>query len=181
MADSDSILQLGIEAARAGDKAEARELFRLVTRENPSNAQGWLWLAGVAEDRDEKRAALERVVAIEPSNDLARKGLAAIGGGQGSTPSVAHDAVTTPVPPPTPAVAHRHRNSDRCSNEPDVPDPDAGQPQAHVNMMCRMLPHPAAVTVDGWTTPTYDAEEFDLQDYQQSQAAGTGSNASPHQ
>ena len=58
MADSDSILQLGIEAARAGDKAEARELFRLVTREDPTNKDGWLWLAGVAEDRAEKRVAL---------------------------------------------------------------------------------------------------------------------------
>src|SRR5688500_15914950 len=80
MADSDSILQLGIEAARAGDKAEARELFRLVTREDPGNVQGWLWLAGVAEDREEKRAALEHVLDLDPANDLARKGLAALAG-----------------------------------------------------------------------------------------------------
>src|SRR5436190_904356 len=35
MADTESILQLGIEAARAGDKDEARNLFRLLTREPP--------------------------------------------------------------------------------------------------------------------------------------------------
>lgn len=161
MADSDSILQLGIEAARAGDKAEARELFRLVTREAPNNAQGWLWLAGVAEDREEKRAALERVVTIEPANDLARKGLAAIGGPRGSTPAVAHDAVTLPVPPATtPAVP------------PAVDDPDAGPDTQGASSGARQytVPDtaaPAAVTVDGWTTPTIDPEEFDLQDYQQ--------------
>lgn len=49
MADSDSILQLGIEAARDGNREEARNLFRLLTRQDPSNAQAWLWLAGVAE------------------------------------------------------------------------------------------------------------------------------------
>ena len=61
MADTESILQLGIEAARAGDKEEARNLFRLLTRETPEDPQAWLWLAGVAEDREEKRAALEQV------------------------------------------------------------------------------------------------------------------------
>lgn len=76
---SDSILQLGIEAARVGDKEEARSLFRLFTRQEPENAQGWLWLAGVAEGRDERQHALERVLASEPDNELARKGLQAMG------------------------------------------------------------------------------------------------------
>ncbi|WP_413228755.1 tetratricopeptide repeat protein, partial [Chloroflexus sp.] len=58
MADPDSILQLGVEAARKGEKDEARKLFRLLTREHPENIQGWLWLAGVAEDREERQAAL---------------------------------------------------------------------------------------------------------------------------
>src|SRR5688572_21261417 len=79
MADTESIMRLGIEAARAGDKEEARNLFRLLTREQPDNPQSWLWLAGVAEDREEKRAALERVLTLEPTNDLARKGLQALG------------------------------------------------------------------------------------------------------
>jgi hypothetical protein len=35
-------------------------LFRLLTRETPEDPQSWLWLAGVAEDREEKRAALNK-------------------------------------------------------------------------------------------------------------------------
>ncbi|HZG66794.1 MAG TPA: hypothetical protein VEZ12_08625, partial [Herpetosiphonaceae bacterium] len=166
MADSDSILQLGIEAARAGDKAEARELFRLVTRENPDNAQGWLWLAGVAENRDEKRAALERVVALEPHNDLAQKGLAAIGGARAASPPPAPDAAPAAVPTApmastaatpslaeVPAAAAPAPPRARQYDVPDAAPPD-------------MTP-PAAAGAGSWTAPTYDAEEFDLPDYQQ--------------
>jgi hypothetical protein len=105
MADSESILQLGIEAARAGDKAEARELFRLVTREDPRNRQGWLWLAGVAEDREEKRAALQHVIEIDPNNELARKGLAALDHGRIPAPSAAPAptaAASSPMAPSAP-------------------------------------------------------------------------------
>ena len=48
MAESDTILQLGIEAAREGNRDEARNLFSLLTRQEPDNVQAWLWLAGVA-------------------------------------------------------------------------------------------------------------------------------------
>ena len=79
MAEPESILQLGIEAARDGNKEEARSLFRLLTRQEPQNAQAWLWLAGVAENRAERQSALEHVVRIEPDNEMAIKGLQALG------------------------------------------------------------------------------------------------------
>ncbi|MGB9633862.1 MAG: hypothetical protein ACPL8I_11055, partial [Chloroflexaceae bacterium] len=71
MAEPDSILQLGIEAARDNKKEEARQLFRLLTRQEPTNIQGWLWLAGVAENREERQAALERVLELDPDNEMA--------------------------------------------------------------------------------------------------------------
>jgi hypothetical protein len=79
MAESDTILQLGIEAAREGNREEARNLFSLLTRQEPDNVQAWLWLAGVAESTDERRAALERVVDLDPSNEMAQRGLQAMG------------------------------------------------------------------------------------------------------
>ncbi len=79
MTDPDSILQLGIEAAREGNNEEARNLFRLLTRQNNHDVRAWLWLAGVAENRDERRAALERVIEIAPTNDLALRGLQSLG------------------------------------------------------------------------------------------------------
>lgn len=96
MAEPDSILQLGIEAARDGNKEEARNLFRLLTRQEPSNAQAWLWLAGVAENREERQAALERVVELEPNNEMAVKGLQALG----VRPEARHPVAPPPVREP---------------------------------------------------------------------------------
>nr|HRC77229.1 hypothetical protein [Kouleothrix sp.] len=79
MAESDTILQLGIEAAREGNREEARNLFGLLTRQDPTNLQAWLWLAGVAEGPDQRRAALEHVVELDPTNEMALKGLQAMG------------------------------------------------------------------------------------------------------
>jgi len=79
MAESDTILQLGIEAAREGNREEARNLFGLLTRQEPDNAQAWLWLAGVADGPEQRRAALERAVELDPSNEMAVKGLQAMG------------------------------------------------------------------------------------------------------
>jgi hypothetical protein len=79
MADSDQILQLGIEEARNGNREAARNLFELLTRQEPDNAQAWLWLAGVADGTDQRREALQRVMALEPDNEMARKGLQAMG------------------------------------------------------------------------------------------------------
>lgn len=106
MAEPDSILQLGIEAARDNKKEEARQLFRLLTRQEPTNVQGWLWLAGVAETREERQAALERVLELDPDNEMALKGLRALG--VTVTPRSATSestASTTPEAPARPSEA----------------------------------------------------------------------------
>jgi hypothetical protein len=106
MAESDTILQLGIEAAREGNREEARNLFGLLTRQEPDNAQAWLWLAGVAEGPEQRRAALERVVQLDPNNEMAVKGLQAIG----VTPPARSDqpaANAASAPPPAPAAPER--------------------------------------------------------------------------
>jgi len=155
MADTQSILQLGIEAARAGDKAEARELFRLVTREDPNNAQGWLWLAGVAEDREEKRAALERVTQIDPANELARKGLAALGGASAvaATPS-------PPAPPPPPAPGPA--NDGDIADAFDSIDSYASAPESTRARIYDNQPE----QVGGYVPPDFGDEDYDLSEYQ---------------
>ncbi|MCS6881803.1 MAG: hypothetical protein RMK84_07475 [Oscillochloridaceae bacterium] len=107
MAEPDSILQLGIEAARDNKKEEARQLFRLLTRQEPTNVQGWLWLAGVAENREERQAALERVLELDPDNEMAIKGLKALGV-HPATPAPSAPVEPAPAPPvadATPAAA----------------------------------------------------------------------------
>ncbi len=104
MAEPDSLMQLGIEAARDGNKEEARNLFRLLTLQDPANAQAWLWLAGVAETREERQAALERVVELDPKNEMAVKGLQALGVRPESVaraPAIPPPAPVTPPPAPS--------------------------------------------------------------------------------
>ncbi|KPV49791.1 hypothetical protein SE17_30630, partial [Kouleothrix aurantiaca] len=111
MAESDTILQLGIEAAREGNREEARNLFGLLTRQDPGNVQAWLWLAGVADGPDQRRAALERVVELDPTNEMAVKGLQAMGvkpttklaDADASAPTIAAPVSSASVPPPPPA------------------------------------------------------------------------------
>lgn len=83
MADANEILSLGMDAARDGNREEARNLFTLLTRQDPDNIQAWLWLAGVSDDPRQRRAALERALEIDPQNDMALRGLRALNGVQG--------------------------------------------------------------------------------------------------
>ncbi len=83
MADANEILALGMDAARDGNREEARNLFTLLTRQDPDNIQAWLWLAGVSDDPRQRRAALERALEIDPQNDMALRGLRALNGVQG--------------------------------------------------------------------------------------------------
>lgn len=80
MADAKEILQLGIEAARDGNREEARNLFALLTKQNPTNIQAWLWLAGVSDNASQRRNALERALQIDPQNEMALRGLRALSG-----------------------------------------------------------------------------------------------------
>jgi len=116
MAEPDSLMQLGIEAARDGNKEEARNLFRLLTLQDPANAQAWLWLAGVAETREERQAALERVVELDPKNEMAVKGLQALGV---RPESVARVPATPPPAPVTPPPAPSAGDDDPFGDDDD--------------------------------------------------------------
>lgn len=124
MAESDTILQLGIEAAREGNREEARNLFGLLTRQDPNNVQAWLWLAGVAEGPDQRRVALERVVELDPTNEMAVKGLQAMGArptsrlADDAAPTVAAAAVP-PAPEPSQAEARELTDEERYAAELD--------------------------------------------------------------
>jgi hypothetical protein len=71
--DIQNLIREGVAAARAGDLAEARELFQQVTEADPDNERGWLWLATVTNDPTEKRIYIENVLQINPDNDRAQQ------------------------------------------------------------------------------------------------------------
>jgi tetratricopeptide (TPR) repeat protein len=72
---TDDLLKQGIAAARNGRKAEAREKLLLVVELDDHNEQAWLWLSGVVETDIDRRVCLENVLALNPDNAAAQKGL----------------------------------------------------------------------------------------------------------
>ena len=66
------LLQLGIDAAHAGRRQEARELFLQVVDIDPQNETAWMWLTGFVDDLDDKIIACENVLTINPSNEKVR-------------------------------------------------------------------------------------------------------------
>jgi hypothetical protein len=120
MAESDTILQLGIDAAREGNREEARNLFGLLTRQEPDNLQAWLWLAGVADGPEERRAALERVLELDPTNEMASKGLQTMGGESAARPAERETAAAPAAAAPSAAPAREMSDEERFAAELDM-------------------------------------------------------------
>lgn len=76
--NSKSLLKSGIAAAKAGQRERACTFLRRVVEYDEENIPAWLWLSGVVESLDERRTCLEQVLALDPQNAVARKGLAQI-------------------------------------------------------------------------------------------------------
>lgn len=72
-------LKAGITAARAGRRDEAQALLMQVVDVDERNEHAWLWLSGVVEGMADRRVCLENVLALNPDNELAQRGLAQLG------------------------------------------------------------------------------------------------------
>jgi hypothetical protein len=94
-----SLLAQGITAAKAGDKSMARQLLTRAVRRNPDSETAWLWLSAVLDTPQGRAFCLRKVVALNPANQMAQRGLAAL--------AVLEKAATGPVvvaqPPPLPS------------------------------------------------------------------------------
>ncbi len=86
-------LKAGVAAAKAHKNTSARILLNVVVGDEPENELAWLWLANAAETPAEAARCLEKVLAINPDNTLARSTYE-------RCRSVARIASQTPVPAP---------------------------------------------------------------------------------
>jgi len=69
------LLKQGIAALNAGRKEEARRLLMQFVQQDERNEMGWLWLSGAVDTDEDRRVCLENVLAINPNNGVARRGL----------------------------------------------------------------------------------------------------------
>lgn len=73
---SADVLQRAIQAARAGQKAEARGLLLQIVEDDPHNETAWIWLVGVVDTLEDRIIACENVLTINPANEKVRTYLA---------------------------------------------------------------------------------------------------------
>ncbi len=69
------LLYQGVDAAKLDRKEEARKLLTQAIELNEANEQAWLWLSGCVDELAEQVRCLEKVLALNPDNELALKGL----------------------------------------------------------------------------------------------------------
>lgn len=72
------LLAEGMAAAKAGDRARARELLTQVITINTRNELAWLWMSSILETPAQRRDCLVRVLIINPSNEIAQRGIVAL-------------------------------------------------------------------------------------------------------
>ncbi|HSD82777.1 MAG TPA: tetratricopeptide repeat protein [Anaerolineae bacterium] len=78
----------GIAAAKAGKRAEARELLLRVVDADENNVQAWLWLSSVVTTLEDREVCLQNVLALDPVNEAAQRGLAKVRAEIEATPEI---------------------------------------------------------------------------------------------
>ncbi len=71
----EQLLQIGIQAARKGNKAGARVMLQQVIDADKTNERAWLWMAAIAETSDDRRRYLNAVLRLNPENPTALREL----------------------------------------------------------------------------------------------------------
>ncbi len=69
-------LRRAIDAARAGQKQEARDILLRIVEVQPQNEAAWIWLSGLVDSLDDQIVACENVLTINPGNERVRAYLA---------------------------------------------------------------------------------------------------------
>jgi tetratricopeptide (TPR) repeat protein len=123
----DRSLSEGISAARSGQRDRARELLTHVVEQDEENVHAWLWLSGVADSLDERVVCLENVLALDPGNEAAQRGLSIVQAQQRGQPSFSAEvestaAASTPETAQPPSAAAHTRS-------PAVVEPEARAPR----------------------------------------------------
>lgn len=91
--NTDAMVRAGVDAYKAGKKAEARTMLERAIELDGYNETAWLWLSAVVESKEEQQTCLENVLIINPENDRARQGLKSLGIDPEQVLSQANDVV----------------------------------------------------------------------------------------
>ncbi len=71
----EELIQMGIRAAKAGNRDAARIAFEQVLSQDKKNERSMMWMAKLAESKAERKKWLDRVLLINPDNEAAKDAL----------------------------------------------------------------------------------------------------------
>src|SRR5579864_7126487 len=109
-ASVDALIQEAAAALKAGRKADARRVLDQAIALDERSEQAWFWMSGVVDNDEEQQICLENVLAINPANQKAQKGLDTIrakrsaGAAKPPVPFVGAEPVSS-TPPATPGAS----------------------------------------------------------------------------
>lgn len=120
-------LELAIAAIRSGRQEEGRQLLNLLIQQNPNNEMAWLWMSSVVSNDEQRARCLYHVLAINPGNAVARKGLEVLGivVSDSRPVKVPRDSQPIQIPRPSPVQSGGQQ---RALPEPQQSGPAAAQP-----------------------------------------------------
>lgn len=71
----EELLKMAIRTAQSENRDAARVMLREVLKEDRRNERALMWMAKIAESKEERVQWLERVLQVNPNNDAARQSL----------------------------------------------------------------------------------------------------------
>ncbi|MCB9099997.1 MAG: hypothetical protein H6632_10685 [Anaerolineales bacterium] len=76
-----STLQEAIQHIRMGNREEGRQILEELLETQEENEDVWLWLTSVVDSDEDREICLENVLALNPNNTVARRGMEALHAG----------------------------------------------------------------------------------------------------
>lgn len=71
----EELLKMAISTAKQGNKEGARVIFRRVLSDDNRNERAMIWMAKLANNEAERQQWLDRVLKVNPDNEVAQKAL----------------------------------------------------------------------------------------------------------
>jgi len=117
----DDLLQQGIAVFKTGQKTEARDLLLQVVEQDERNEMAWLWLSGAVDTDAERLTCLENVLAINPNNGMAKRGVETLrksspGLVSADVPSRKDEVAVQPTEEPRTSVEFQSATPDEINN-----------------------------------------------------------------
>lgn len=88
-----STLDDAIQAIRMGDQEQGRAILEDILEEDEENEEVWLWLSSVVDTDEDREICLENVLALNPDNVVAQRGLEALRAGTFNVHTIVGDAL----------------------------------------------------------------------------------------